>query len=133
MTEKNQNEASDKKLESVLPQITAFRDELECLLPPASGVSGLEGKTIGKFRQCLGNLILWYGQWEKNRDYSSAINASMALGKLSSMNDLMPQEEAGSFNTSDCDKVAKAVDKLCTECWDRIQAATGRIVPFEKG
>lgn len=128
------SEAVDRRIsDAKVQRIVDFRDELDSLLPSPNSVTGPEGMVIGKFRQAVGNLILWYGQWEKNRDYSSAINASMALGKLSSMNDLMPQEEAGSFNTSDCDKVAKAVDKLCTECWDRIQAATGRIVPFEKG
>ena len=118
---------------SLIPELIELRDQANGLFPEVTREYGFLWTLLGKYRQAIGNVILWYGQWEKNRDYSSAINASMALGKLSSMNDLMPQEEAGSFNTSDCDKVAKAVDKLCTECWDRIQAATGRIVPFEKG
>lgn len=125
--------ATQQHPDSLVPQLTALRDEAQGLFPEVTREYGVLWTLLGKYRQAIGNVILWYGQWEKNRDYSSAINASMALGKLSSMNDLMPQEEAGSFNTSDCDKVAKAVDKLCTECWDRIQAATGRIVPFEKG
>ena len=118
--------------DSLVPRLMELRDEAQGLFPEVTREYGFLWTLLGKYRQALGNVILWYGQWEKNRDYSSAINASMALGKLSSLNDLMPREEVGSHNTTDCDKVAKALDKLCTECWERIGQAAGRIVPFEK-
>lgn len=117
--------------DSLVPRLIELRDEAQSLFPEVTREYGFLWTLLGKYRQALGNVILWYGQWEKNRDYSSAINASMALGKLSSVNDLMPREEVSSPNTSDCDKVVRAVDKACTECWDRIGAAAGRIIPFE--
>ena len=117
---------------SMVQRIMEFRDELEGLLPAANSVAGLEGKTIGKFRQALGNLILWYGQWEQNRDYSSAINASMALGKLSTAADFLQQYKSEGSNTT-YDAIIDTVTDICSECWERIGAAGGRIVPFEKG
>lgn len=122
-----------QRADSLVPRLNELRDEAQALFPEVTREYGVLWTLLGKYRQAIGNVILWYGQWEKNRDYSSAINASMALGKLSSLNALMPREEVGSPNTTDCDKVAKALDKLCGECWDRIQAAAGRIVPFEQG
>ncbi len=127
--------AASKKVDEVqatarIERIRAFQAELDDLLPSANAVAGLEGKTIGKFRQCLGNLILWYGQWEQNRDYSSAINASMALGKLSTATDFLQQYRSEGSNVK-LDAIVDTVTDICSDCWQRIGAAAGRIVPFE--
>lgn len=120
----------EKPVDPVLQRLTEFRDELNDLLPPPNSVTGPEGRVIGKFRQAVGNVIHWYGQWEKNRDYSSAINASMALGKLSTAAEVLQYYKSEGSNTT-YDAINDTITDICSECWDRIGAAAGRIVPFE--
>lgn len=89
---------------------------------------GTKGVIVGKFKQQFGTTMFWYNQWDKNRDYSSAVNASVALGKLSPLVDLLPLAVEQS---EEMDELLKAVDHISSQCWSNIQKATGRIVPFE--
>lgn len=89
---------------------------------------GTKGVIVGKIKQQFGTTIFWYNQWDKNRDYSSAVNASLALGKLSPLVDLMPFVFE---NNQETDELMKAIHSIFTQCWDNIQKAAGRIVPFE--
>ena len=125
------SEAVDRRIsDAKVQRIVDFRDELDSLLPSPNSVTGPEGMVIGKFRQAVGNLILWYGQWEKNKDYSSAINASMALGKLSTAAEVLQYYKSEGSNTT-YDAINDTITDICSECWNRIGAAAGRIVPFE--
>jgi hypothetical protein len=106
-------------------KIKTFREEAEKLLPATGELTGVERHIVGYFKQALGNLILWYGQWVENKDYSSAINASMALGKLSSATETLRQLGGENINI-----VADSITDISTECWCQISLASGRIVPF---
>lgn len=118
--------------DDLVKQLIAFRDEFESGLTAIGANTDFQKKANGKFRQTLGNVILWYGQWERNRDYSSAINVSLALGKLSTATDfmqsMMPEEDVDFYIG-----IVATIEALCSQCWDRIGSAAGRIVPFEKG
>lgn len=92
--------------------------------------SGIEKELIGRYKQAYTTFIFWYAQWDKNRDYSSAINVSMALGKLSAAVDAF----ALTAYAKDSPAAIQAIDatnKLAGRAWEEIRAATGRIVPFE--
>jgi hypothetical protein len=89
---------------------------------------GLHQTTIAKFKQHFGNCVFWYNQWDKNRDYSSCINAAMALGKLSTVFDLMV---IAVHQTDGMKELLNSVNTIFVQCWDNIQKAAGRIVPFE--
>jgi hypothetical protein len=107
-------------------QMAIVRDEINALDHKA--YEGIKGVVVGKIKQQFGTTMFWYNQWDKNRDYSGAVNASLALGKLSSLTDLL----AFAIESSqEADELLKAIDFIFTQCWRNIQQAAGRIVPFE--
>lgn len=84
---------------------------------------------VERFRQNFSNTIFCYDNWDKNRDYSSVIHASMALGKLIDSNEMLAS--MSDFRTEEMNTLRDTVTHLAVECWENIRAATGRIVPFE--
>lgn len=89
----------------------------------------MKGIVIGKMKQTYGTFIFWYTQWDKNRDYSSAINVSLALGKLSSIFDLWCIAVERNDVTIG---LASNFNFVAGQCWENIRKAAGRIVPFEE-
>lgn len=116
--------------QKVLPlkeRMTAVRDELKAL--DANAFEGLKRIVVGEMRQTLGNCIFWYNQWDKNRDYSSVINASMALGKMGSAFNMFCNAVE---NTPAMNDMAEELNEISNQCWENIRNGVGRIVPFEE-
>jgi Sec7-like guanine-nucleotide exchange factor len=84
---------------------------------------------VSRFRQNYNNAIFCYDQWDKYRDYSSLIHASMAIGKLMDSNEMMAF--VSDHRSEEMKRLCDTVTHLAVECWENIRAATGRIVPFE--
>lgn len=73
------------------------------------------------WRQHLGSVLTWYKQFAKNKDYSSAINAAMALGKMASV----PKP---AVVVSEADLLG--FDNLCEHMWNELRKTTMR--PYEE-
>lgn len=73
------------------------------------------------WRQHLGNVLTWFKQFAKNKDYSSAINAAMALGKMASV----PKPEATVPEAQ-----LLAFNNLCEHMWEELRKTTMR--PYEE-
>lgn len=84
---------------------------------------------VGRFRQNYSNTVFCYNEWDKHRDYSSLIHASMAIGKLMDSNEMMAS--ISGHRSEEMNRLRDNVTHLAVECWENIRAATGRIVPFE--
>lgn len=111
---------------SLEDQIVALRAEIDAL--DHKNFVGLNGVIIGKLKQQFGTTVFWYSQWNRNRDYSSVSNASMALGKLATLIDIVP---FAVHNDAKMEPLVQSINHVFTQCWDNIQKASGRIVPFE--
>lgn len=64
------------------------------------------------WRQHLCSVVLWYKQYSRNKDRGSAINAAMALGKLSSV-----PKPVGYVS----EKVLDDFSLTCEDLWDQLQ------------
>lgn len=84
---------------------------------------------VSRFKQNYANMVFCYNNWDKNRDYSSVIHASMALGKLLDVNEMMASIQG--HRTDEMKRLRDEVNRLGSLCWDNIRAAAGRITPFE--
>ena len=125
-----ENVSNTNQTKPLLEQLIEFRDEAEGTLTAMKDLYHGDRLIVGKWRQTPGNVILWYSQWDKNRDYSSVANASLTLGKLASLNELLGSAimEGGSFTIFEALQLRCTM--LCDQCWENIRNATGRIVPF---
>lgn len=74
------------------------------------------------------NVDLWFGVWETNKDYSSVMNASFAIGKLGSLVDLALFHFA-EFNQGHLDLLEK-IGNENKQRMETIAKNCGRIVPF---
>lgn len=77
------------------------------------------------------NVILWYGVWVSNKDYSSLMNASFAIGKLSSLVDLAIFQYSD-FNQEQL-SFLEEISKECREQMEYIAKNCGRITPYSSG
>lgn len=111
----------------LLEQIAILRAEIDTF--NHNDYPDMKGVVVNKMKQTFGNFIFWYRQWDKNRDYSSVINVSMALGKLNSVFDLWCLAVDRNDVTIE---LTNNVNLVCGQCWENIRAATGRITPFEE-
>lgn len=77
------------------------------------------------------NANLWYGVWASNKDYSSLMNASFAIGKLGSLVDLAYFSFAGHNQEQ-----IPYLDELSNENKHRMEIIgknCGRITPYHTG
>lgn len=111
----------------LLEQIVILRTEIDAF--NHTDYPDLKGVVIGKMKQTFSNFIFWYKQWDKNRDYSSVVNASLALGKVNSVFDMWC---VAVENNAENNELASNINFVCSKCWENICAATGRITPFEE-
>lgn len=82
-------------------------------------------------RRDRANANLWYGVWESNKDYSSLMNASFALGRLGSLVDLALFHFA-EFNQGHLD-LLEEIGNENKQRMETIAKNCGRIVPFYTG
>jgi hypothetical protein len=108
-------------------QLSMLRTEINALDP--RDYIDANREIVSRFRQNFANAVFCYNEWDKNRDYSSVIHASMALGKLLDTNEMMAF--ISGHRSEGMNKLREEVNRLGSVCWDNIRAATGRIVPFE--
>jgi hypothetical protein len=108
-------------------QLATLRSEINALDPRDYIEANRE--IVGRFKQSYVSTVFCYNEWDKNRDYSSVIHVSMALGKLLDINETMAFI-SGNRN-KEMNHLRDEVNRLASLCWDNIRAATGRIVPFE--
>lgn len=88
----------------------------------------LKAPALGVYRTSYYNLLFWYKNWQKNKDYSSSINLALSLGKCSmaveGLKSLVEEEE-------NIHPIIASCTKFCDKVWEELQRAGGRIVPFE--
>jgi hypothetical protein len=123
----NTDNASQIQEISLVDHMIALRADVEDI--DWRQYEALNRDVIGKFKQQYGAVISWYGQWEKNRDYSSIVNASLALGKLSMAFDLFCKAVE---ETPEVTALTDSIDRIFAQCWGNIQAAAGRITPYSE-
>lgn len=110
-------------------QMAILREEVRAIAISVKEWPEEHRQTMGRFCQQFNSTFFYYDQWSKNRDYSSVINASMALGKL-----MIVVELTLDITGERADEVKVLRDKVNvvgSHCWEEIRGATGRIVPFE--
>jgi hypothetical protein len=110
---------------SLNEQILNLRAQIDAL--DRSQFIGLDSVIIGKLKQQFGSTVFWYAQWDKNRDFSSVVGASLALGKLATLIDVLP---CVVHKDTDLVMLVDSINQAFTQCWENIQKASGRIVPF---
>lgn len=89
---------------------------------PIQEVAEEHRTAFAHWRQTFGSTVLWFGNFSHYKDYSSSVNAAMALGKFGVT--LYPSTEL--INQETQDEIAATGAAM----WDCIQANAGRIVPF---
>lgn len=121
-------EIANKTKEIPLPEkLSTLRTEINALDPRE--FTGMARDLVSRFRQNYSSCVFCYNEWDKNRDYSSVIHASLALGKLLDVNELMAA--ICDLSTRDLNRLRDSVNQLGSACWDNIRAGAGRITPFE--
>lgn len=108
-------------------QLATLRTEINALDP--RDYIDANREIVSRFKQNYASTVFCYNEWDKNRDYSSVIHVSMALGKLLDVNEMMAF--ISGHRGEEMNRLRDEVNRLGSLCWDNIRAATGRIVPFE--
>lgn len=122
-------ETTAKPVLPLIEQLSTFRTETIGTLSSKPSL-GLGKAVTDGYKQALVNLVFWYGQWDKNRDYSSVVNASMALGRWGMASSLLYQIP-GYDKDPEMLVIYNGSEKLGTAMWEEIRKATGRITPFD--
>lgn len=110
------------KESKALTLVNDFRkafDEQNCI--PIQSVVEEHRAVFAVWRQHLGSVMTWFKQFAKYKDYSSAINAAMSLGKLASV----PKPDAVVSEAN-----LMAVNNLCEHMWEELRKTTMR--PYEE-
>lgn len=69
---------------------------------------------FAEWRRGMASVSIWFGNFAVNGDYSGAINAAMALGRMDALHSGMPE------NVIPLDDMV-VVHNLCTDMWNDIQ------------
>ncbi len=91
---------------------------------PIMGVPEESRQAYASWRQAFGSSVMWFGNFARYKDYSSSVNAAMALGKFDGM--------AIQPTTLVSQAIQEEILTTGNLMWEAIQANAGRLVPFEK-